>query len=153
MSAEENEPTESAEEGTKKAASKHSLRGPTVRHLRGLGHHLHPVVQIGKEGVTDALFLAVREALLRHELIKVKILQEAPVDRHDAAGEISEATGSMLIQVLGRTILLYKHHPKKPRIELPKTRKAATALAKGEAKTKKKRVNRRKKKRVPRAVE
>lgn len=96
------------------------LSGAAIRHLRGLGHDLKPVVMIGKEGVTESLAEAARAALLRHELIKVKVQSEAPVDRHDAAKSLADATDSTLAQVLGRTFLLYKRHPKKPKIVLPK---------------------------------
>jgi RNA-binding protein len=90
-----------------------------IRHLRALGHALDPVVQIGKGGITDALVAAANAAMLRHELIKVKVLGEAPVDRKDAAAQLAEATGATLAQVLGRTFLLYKRHPKKPKITFP----------------------------------
>ena len=58
-------------------------------------------------------------ALTTHELIKVKIQREAPVDRHEAGIELAARTGSVLAQVIGRTLLLYRRHPKKPKIELP----------------------------------
>lgn len=96
------------------------VTGKGIRHLRGLGHHLDPVVQIGKEGLTDAVIAATREQLLAHELIKVRVGTEAPVDRKAAAEELAKATGATLAQVLGRTLLLYKRHPSKPKIELPR---------------------------------
>jgi RNA-binding protein len=96
-----------------------SLGGAALRHLRGLGHALAPVVMVGKDGVTDAVVAATRAALLTHELIKVKILGEAPLDRRDAAALLAAGTDSALAQVLGRTLLLYKPHPKKPKIALP----------------------------------
>ena len=95
------------------------ITGRAARHLRALGHDLAPVVLVGKEGITDGLVAATSAALLTHELIKVKVQAEAPLDRKDAAVELAERTGSALAQVLGRTFLLYKRHPKKPRIVLP----------------------------------
>jgi RNA-binding protein len=102
-----------------------ALPGAALRHLRALGHDRKPVVQIGKEGVTDALVRAASSALLTHELIKVKVLSEAPVDRKDAANELASKTKAVLAQVLGRTFLLYRRHPKKPKIVLPKASKKA----------------------------
>ncbi len=96
------------------------LSGGAVRHLRGLGHALDAVVQIGKEGVTEGVIKATTAALLTHELIKVKVLSEAPIDRKEAATELAEKTDSSLAQVLGRSFLLYKRHPKKPKIVLPR---------------------------------
>jgi RNA-binding protein len=96
------------------------LSGAAIRHLRALGHDRDPVVMIGKEGLTEALTKATSAALLSHELIKVRVQGEAPVDRKEAAEALAAATGAVLAQVLGRTFLLYKRHPKTPKIQLPK---------------------------------
>jgi RNA-binding protein len=96
------------------------VKGSGIRYLRGLGHHLDPVVQIGKEGITDALVTATSDALRTHELIKVKVGSECPIDRKEAGPELAAKTGATLAQVLGRTLLLYKRHPSKPKIELPR---------------------------------
>ena len=53
--------------------------------LRAAGHHLSPVVQVGKEGVTAAVLAQLDEALLAHELVKVKVGTESPEDRFEAA--------------------------------------------------------------------
>jgi RNA-binding protein len=95
------------------------LTGKQRRHLRELGHNLDAVVQIGHEGVTDAAVAHAGEQLRRHELIKVRVLESSPLDRREAAEELSTRTGAALAQVLGRTFLLYKRDPEKPRIELP----------------------------------
>jgi RNA-binding protein len=94
--------------------------GSGIRYLRGLGHHLDAVVQVGKDGITDALVAATSEALRTHELIKVKVGTESPIDRKEAGPELAARTGATLAQVLGRTLLLYKRHPSKPKIELPR---------------------------------
>lgn len=101
------------------------LVGKDRRALRALGHHLEPVVQIGRQGITAALVEATIDALITHELIKVKILEGAPVDRKEAAAQLAEETGSELAQVLGRTFLLYKPNPTEPKIVVGKPPKAA----------------------------
>src|SRR5689334_10096884 len=95
------------------------LTGAAARSLRALAHDLKPVVQIGKEGVTPELVAAVDRALLDHELIKVKVLSEAPEDRESVAEALSARTGSEIAQGIGRIIVLYKPHPKKPKIKIP----------------------------------
>lgn len=95
------------------------LSGKQRRHLRGLGHHLTAVVQIGKAGLSAGIVGAVDAALEEHELVKVKIGAEAPEDRHEIADGLASGTKSDVAQVLGRTLLLYRRHPKKPRIVLP----------------------------------
>ena len=96
------------------------LTGKQRRHLRALGHHLNAVVQIGHEGVTDALVAQTNEQLEAHELIKVKVSENAPEDRHGSADALAAKTGSEVAQVLGRTALLYRPRPEKPEIVLPK---------------------------------
>lgn len=102
------------------AKTARALNGGQIRYLRGLGHHLDPIVQIGKEGITDALVAATKEALLAHELVKVKVLQESPIDRKAAGPELAERAEAALAQTLGRTLLLYRRHPNKPKITLPR---------------------------------
>jgi RNA-binding protein len=85
--------------------------------LRAAGHHLSPVVQVGKEGVTPAVLRQLDEALLAHELVKVKVGGESPEDRFEAAARVAAGPGVLLAQVLGRTLLVYRKHPRKPRFE------------------------------------
>lgn len=85
-----------------------SLTGKQVRHLRGLGHHLKPVVLVGKEGTTPALLDAVDESLAQHELVKIKLLENCPDDRRTAADNIARQSGASVVQILGRTLLLYR---------------------------------------------
>ncbi len=96
-----------------------SLDGKQRRALRALGHHLQVIVMIGKEGITPAVIQATDQALEDHELIKIKLGESSPIDRHEAAQELASATQSQIAQVLGRTILLYRRHPEKPKIALP----------------------------------
>jgi RNA-binding protein len=110
------------------------LPGSALRTLRALGHSLSPVVALGKEGMTDALVRAADESIKTHELVKVKIQRESPVDRHEAAIELAARTGSILVQVLGRTVLLYRRNAKKPKISLDP--RAARAEAAGAAASK-----------------
>ncbi|MFO0661752.1 MAG: ribosome assembly RNA-binding protein YhbY [Polyangiaceae bacterium] len=96
------------------------LTGKQRRYLRALGHTLNPVVQLGKNGLDEGVVAAVDEALTAHELIKVKLGTETPEDRYDVAERLATDTKSTVAQVIGGTILLYRRHPKQPKIELPK---------------------------------
>src|SRR5512144_3102201 len=99
---------------------------PLRRRLRAAGHHLSAVVQIGKEGITDAVLRQLDDALETHELVKVRLGAESPEGRFDAAERIAAEPGVHLAQVLGRTLLVYRRHPKRPRFEpLPRGEAAA----------------------------
>jgi RNA-binding protein len=89
-------------------------------HLRGLGHHLDAIVQVGKEGITDALCRAIDEALDQHELLKIRLGENAPGDRHELAAAIAERCAAALIQTMGRTVLIYRRRPDSdPRPHIP----------------------------------
>jgi putative YhbY family RNA-binding protein len=90
---------------------------PLRRQLRGHGHALQAIVQIGKSGTNEAVIAQVTRALFDHELIKVKLGQECPETRFAVAERLAEEPGVNVVQILGRTILLYKRHPQKPRFE------------------------------------
>ncbi len=94
-----------------------ALTGKQRRKLRGLGHHLEPVVIVGQGGVTPGVVAAVEQALYDHELIKVKF-NESPDDRKVGAQMLSEQTGAEVAQILGKTVLLYKAREQDPEIVL-----------------------------------
>ena len=95
-----------------------SLTGKQVRFLRGLGHHLQPVVMIGREEISEPLVASAEEALTVHELIKVKVQEGCLLDRREAAAILADRTGAEVVQILGRTILLYRP-AENPTIQLP----------------------------------
>lgn len=95
------------------------LTGKQVRQLRGLGHHLNPVVMIGRNDISDEITRVTDEALEAHELIKVRLQEGCDLDRKEAARLLAEATGSAVVQILGKTILLYRPSEKN-RIDLSK---------------------------------
>ena len=84
------------------------LTGKQNRFLRGLGHKLTPYIMVGKHHLSEDVISATDEALKTHELIKVKIQEGCLADRKVVAVELSEATGSAVVQVLGKTFLLYR---------------------------------------------
>lgn len=73
---------------------------------------------IGKEGVTPTVVASVREAIKKRELIKVRVLQNAPDDPADAITVLAERADANLVQVIGRNGLLFRRNFDKPRIEL-----------------------------------
>jgi RNA-binding protein len=98
------------------------LSGKQCRYLRGLGHHLSPLVMLGKEGVTDALITSAQEVLTAHELVKVKLMNTCSLDPIEASQEMSARTGAAVAQILGKTFLLFKENKMRPtdkKIEFP----------------------------------
>ena len=98
---------------------RNTLRGKQKSFLRSLGMNLEPIVQIGKEGVTPTVVSAAQEAIKKRELIKVRVLQNAPVEPEEAITMLTERVAADLVQLIGRNGLLYKRNFEKPKIELP----------------------------------
>ena len=86
------------------------LTGKEARHLRGLGHHLSPLVMIGKDGVTDNLTAALEEVLAAHELVKVKLQDGCPYARVEAAELLAQKSKSRIAQIIGKTFLLFREN-------------------------------------------
>ena len=95
------------------------LTGRQRRHLRALGQKLTATLHVGQEGVSDAVVRQADAQLEIHELIKVRVGDNAPEDRHETAAALAERTRAHLAQVLGRTALLYRRRQEEPRIVLP----------------------------------
>ena len=88
--------------------------------LRGLANPLRPIVHVGEAGVSDPVLRALDEALLAHELVKVRLL--APEDKKATAQAIADKSGAALCGLVGHTVILYRPNPEDPRIELPERR-------------------------------
>lgn len=98
------------------------LTGKQKKYLRGLGHHLDHSVIVGREGLTENLITACDDAILAHELIKVKLGQNCPTEKKEAAHQLADRTDALLVQLIGKTLLLYKPNPdrnKDEKIRLP----------------------------------
>ena len=95
------------------------LTGKQRRHLRALGQRLAATLHVGHEGVTDAVVAQADAQLETHELIKVRIGEHAPGDRHQTAEQLASRTRAHLAQVIGRTALLYRRRREEPCIVLP----------------------------------
>lgn len=95
------------------------LTGKQKRYLRSMGNEMDPILQVGKEGVTEAVVTSANEALEARELIKGRILPNSLEDVKAAAEELAGRAGAELVQVIGRNFLLYKESKKKPGITLP----------------------------------
>ena len=90
------------------------LNSGQKKSLRGKGHHLEPIVFVGKEGLSSALLKSTETALKTHELIKIKLGQNCPLERNEAASELARSTEATLVQVIGRMVLLYRPNPDLP---------------------------------------
>lgn len=80
----------------------------TIRSLKKLAHHLKPVVQIGKKGISDALIKEIDQALETHELIKIQVLPPEKPNLESDTDAIILKTGASHVATIGNIIILFR---------------------------------------------
>lgn len=91
-----------------------------LKFLRSLCHGLNPVVMVGQKGLTQAVLDELAIALSHHELVKIKLGVDDRDLRKQLINEICQQAEAESIQVIGKTVSIFKRNTKKPVIDLPK---------------------------------
>ena len=82
-------------------------------YLRGLGNALEPVMQIGKEGLSDNSYEAINGLLEARELVKIRVLKNCEKTPKETMHDICDKLGAEPVQVIGGIIVIYKKSSKK----------------------------------------
>ena len=80
--------------------------------LRSEAQTIQPIVQIGKDGLTQKTVDSCLDAFNTHELIKINVLTTVVDDLKELSQELAIQTKSQVVEVKGRKIVLYKFNPK-----------------------------------------
>ncbi|WP_108652924.1 ribosome assembly RNA-binding protein YhbY [Dongshaea marina] len=96
-----------------------SLTTKQKQHLKGLAHHLKPVVLLGQHGLTEGVIAEIELALTHHELIKVKVATEDRETKKLVIEAILRETNASKVQVIGHTLVMYRPSDEQ-KIKLPK---------------------------------
>ena len=91
--------------------------------LKGLAHHLSPVVMLGGNGLTEGVLAEIDNALNHHELIKVKIAGADREVKQLIIDAIVRETNAVNVQTIGHILVLYRQSDDK-KITLPKATKS-----------------------------
>jgi RNA-binding protein len=83
------------------------LAGWQKQYLRGLAHHLKPVVQVGKQGLTPALVETIRKVIDSHELIKIKFIGFKD-EKQFVSERIVAASDSVFVGLIGNVLTIYR---------------------------------------------
>lgn len=96
------------------------LTGSQKKYLRGLAHHLQPVMMIGKHGLTDTVIKGIDKAIADHELIKVKFV-EFKKEKKEISALIEERANCEMAGLIGNIATFYRPHKdiQKRKIDLP----------------------------------
>lgn len=81
------------------------------KRLKGLGHHLKPVVMIGGQGLTEGVIAELNRALTDHELVKLRVAVGDREERAELATQCCALSGAQWVAQTGRMLLLYRRHP------------------------------------------
>ena len=81
--------------------------------LKSQAMTMDSIFQIGKASLTPQMTQAIRDALHARELIKISVLKNCADDPKELARILAERTGSQVVQVIGKKIVLYKLNPEK----------------------------------------
>lgn len=87
------------------------------RQLRSLANRLTPIIQIGKEGLTENVIYTIELGLKAHELIKIHVLQTSPLPAKELIDLIVNQTKSFEVSTVGSMMTIYRPSEKK-KIEL-----------------------------------
>lgn len=93
------------------------------QYLKGLAHHLSPVVMLGGNGLTEGVIAEIDNALNHHELIKVKIAGADREMKQLIIQAIVRETKATEVQTIGHILVLFRPSEDK-KITLPKATKA-----------------------------
>lgn len=83
------------------------------RQLAARAHHLNPVVMIGKDGLAKNVIDELDRSLLKHELIKIKLLEGDRDQRTQLLEQICLLLSATPIKQIGRVLIIYRINPDK----------------------------------------
>lgn len=94
------------------------LTSKQKKYLKYLAHDLNPMFQVGKDGVSTEMIEGINQAIERHELIKIKVLNNCDDPIKQIALDLSAGTRSEIVQLIGHVIVVYKKSKLRPTIDL-----------------------------------
>lgn len=96
-----------------------NLTNKQKQHLKGLAHHLKPIIQLGANGLTEGVLAEIDNALAHHELIKVKVATSDREMKKLIIEAIVRETEALKVQTIGHVLVIYKQSDE-PNISLPR---------------------------------
>lgn len=95
-----------------------NLSQAQLRHLRGLGHKLKPVVTVAGKGLTDNVIEEIDTSVSHHELMKIKLNVGDRDVRDQLLADLCQRLDLRLVQRVGNTALVFRRNPERPRVDL-----------------------------------
>ena len=86
------------------------------REQRALAHHLHPLVLIGNDGLTDAVVKEADSALASHGLIKIRVFSDSRPEREALLVTLADRLGAAPVQHIGKLLVLWRPLAERPAV-------------------------------------
>jgi RNA-binding protein len=99
------------------------LKGKERSYLKKLANPLKPILQIGKDGVSEQVLEQIDKMLNDHEIIKINVLNNSGLEAKDVAFEVCDTLKSEYVSALGNKFVIYRMSRTKKgeaRMKLPK---------------------------------
>ncbi|KNF09436.1 RNA-binding, CRM domain-containing protein [Gottschalkia purinilytica] len=95
------------------------ITGKQRSYLKSIAHNIEPILQLGKNGVSENFIKQIDDALEAREIIKVNVLNNSLLDVKEVANEIAEEVNAEFVQSIGNKFVLYRESKDSKKIELP----------------------------------
>jgi RNA-binding protein len=86
------------------------LSNAEIRELKARAQRMEPMLKVGKAGLSEGFLKSVDEALMQHQLIKIKFA-EFKEEKKELSPQLAEKTSSHLIMRVGNVVVLYRPRP------------------------------------------
>lgn len=99
------------------------LKGKQRSFIKKLANPMKPIIQIGKDGLTENVMEQIDKMLNDHEIVKVNVLNNSLLDAKETAFEVCEELKAEYISSLGNKFVVYRESRTKKReerLQLPK---------------------------------
>lgn len=90
------------------------LKGKQKAKLKAIGQRLEVIVRVGDKGITENVIASLDEALTARELVKISVQNPDRVYRKECISELAQATDSLIINIIGKTALLFRVNSEQP---------------------------------------
>ena len=81
--------------------------------LKAIAVNLSPIMQVGKDGLTDNVLTQIEEMLYNREIIKINILKNCDYNAKKAIQIICQKLNCEAVQAIGNKVVVYKYSNKK----------------------------------------
>ncbi len=89
------------------------ITGKQRSYLKSLANSIDPIVNIGKNGITENLINQADGALTARELVKFKVLNNTELEAQNTASELAEILGAEFVVSIAAGNLCFTENQKR----------------------------------------